>query len=200
MTLPFSSDLLLTVAITGLAFLAVWVPFAKGLRVCLRSQRATRRVPTSQLRAGAEEGGDRDPALALLLARVLRKAAREHPDQPREFLLDAARQYVNGEWEAHYGRLVSMYANLLPPIGFIGTTAGLFVLFVSRRLADAPLELGALALALTTSIFALVGFAFLEALKIRLYARLLACLDDVIQLAERAPRRPATPAAATASA
>ena len=192
-----SSDLALTVLITAAAFLAVWVPFAKGLRVCLRSLAATRRVPASQLRAGAEESSSKDPALALLLARVLRQAAREHPDQPREFLLDAARQYVTGEWECHYGRLVSMYANLLPPIGFIGTTGGLFVLLISRRLANAPLELGALALALTTSIFALIGFAILEALKIRLYARLLTCQDDVVQLAS-APRQGAEAVAARA--
>jgi hypothetical protein len=185
-----SSDLLLTVVITAGAFLAVWVPFTKGLRVCLRSLAATRPVTTSNLKSGAETARGKDPSLALLLAEVLRSAAREAPDQPREFLLDASRQYVNSEWESHYGRLVSMYANLMPPIGFIGTTAGLFVLFISRRMADAPLELGALALALTTSIFALIGFAVLEALKIRLYARLLTCLDDVVQLAERAPRRP----------
>jgi len=184
-----NSDLLLTLVITGGAFLAVWVPFAKGLRVCLRSLAATRRVPASQIKSGGGEKRGKDPSLALLLATVLRSAAREAPDQPREFLLDASRQYVTSEWEAHYGRLVSMYANLMPPIGFIGTTAGLFVLFISRRMADAPLELGALALALTTSIFALIGFAILEALKIRLYARLLTCLDDVVQMAERGPRR-----------
>lgn len=184
----FSSDILLTVAITGGAFLAVWVPLLKGLRVCLRSMAATRRVPASQLKTGTADSRGHDPSLALLLANVLRRAAREVPDQPREFLLDASRQYVTGEWESHYGRLVSMYANLMPPIGFIGTTAGLFVLFISRRMADAPLELGALALALTTSIFALIGFAVLESLKIRLYARLLICLDDVVQLAERSSR------------
>ena len=184
----FSSDMLLTVVITGGAFLAVWLPLAKGLRVCLRSMSATRRVPASQIKSGSEEARGNDPSLALLLATTLRKAAREAPDQPREFLMDASRQYVTGEWEAHYGRVVSMYANLMPPIGFIGTTAGLFVLFISRRMADAPLELGALALALTTSIFALIGFAVLESLKLRLYGRLLTCLDDVVRMAERAPR------------
>jgi hypothetical protein len=184
-----TSDLLLTVIITGLAFLAVWVPLGKGLRVCMRSMAATRRVPVSQLKTGTADHSGHDPSLALLLAGTLRKVAREAPDQPREFLLDASRQYVTGEWESHYGRLVSMYANLMPPIGFIGTTAGLFVLFISRRMADAPLELGALALALTTSIFALIGFAVLEAIKIRLYARLLTCLDDVVQLAERSGSR-----------
>jgi hypothetical protein len=189
--MSLSSDLLLTVVITGLAFLAVWVPLGKGLRVCVRSMAATRRVPASQIKNGGDDTGGRDSSLALLLANTLRKAAREAPEQPREFLLDASRQYVTGEWESHYGRLVSMYANLMPPIGFIGTTAGLFVLFISRRMADAPLELGALALALTTSIFALIGFAVLEAFKIRLYGRLLACLDDVVQMAERAPRPPA---------
>jgi len=73
-----------------------------------------------------------------------------------------------------------MYANILPPIGFIGTTAGLMVLFTSMRLASDNLELGGLALALSSTLYALLGYATIEGLKIRLYRRFLECLDDVI--------------------
>jgi hypothetical protein len=59
-------------------------------------------------------------------------------------------------------------------------------LFLSIHLGDVSLELGALALALTSSIFALIGFALLEGLKIRLYGRLLRCLDEVVDLQRRA--------------
>ena len=75
-----------------------------------------------------------------------------------------------------------MYANILPPIGFIGTTGGLLILFLSMHMADSSLELGALAVALLSSIFALVGFSMLEGWKIRLYGRLLACVDEVLAL------------------
>ena len=57
------------------------------------------------------------------------------------------------------------------------------------HLADASLELGALAVALTSSVFALMGFAALEAMKIRLYGRLLNCLDDVVSLQRAAGER-----------
>jgi hypothetical protein len=43
--------------------------------------------------------------------------------------------------------------------------------------ATQTLEVGALGVALTSTIFALMGFASLEALEIKLYGRLLNCID-----------------------
>jgi hypothetical protein len=195
------ADLTLTLVVSVASLLAVWLPFFRGLRVCLRGLTATRRVPRSQLEAADAAGGGRDDSLGLLMMRVLRQAWREDREHPREFVLDATKQYVLNEWESHYAGLISMYSNILPPIGFIGTTGGLLVLFVSMHLSESSLELGALALALTSSIFALMAFAALEALKIRLYARLLACIDDVVVLvrsAEASRRR--APAGAPARA
>jgi hypothetical protein len=167
--------------LSALALVAVWIPFQRGLRVCVRASAATRRIPPSQLRL-APAKSERTASLTLLMLQVLRQALRDGGDQPPEFLLDATRQYVVGEWERHYAGLISMYANILPPIGFIGTTGGLLVLFLSRRLEDASLEIGALAVALVSSVLALVAFAVLESLKIRLYGRLLVCLEDVTAL------------------
>jgi hypothetical protein len=72
-----------------------------------------------------------------------------------------------------------MFASLMPPIGFIGTTIGMLILFVSMHRADTSLELGALAIALISSIFALIAYAILESVKIRLYNRLLLALRGV---------------------
>ncbi len=195
-------DLGLTVAVSAAALLAVWLPFFRGFRVCLKAVGATRRVPRSQLGAGGD-GAARSVSLALLMVRVLRPALHEERDQPREFVVDATKQYVFNEWESHYARLISMYSNILPPIGFIGTTGGLLILFLSMHLSESSLELGALALALTSSIFALMAFAALEAFKIRLYARLLTCVDDMVALgraAESSRRRAPARAAPAASA
>jgi hypothetical protein len=85
--------------------------------------------------------------------------------------------------------LITMYASLLPPIGFIGTTGGMLILFLSMHLADDSLELGALAIALTSSVFALIAYAGLEGLKIRLYSRLLDSLRDVEALFHKADAR-----------
>lgn len=194
------SDLALTGLMSVLALAAVWIPLQRGLAKCWRAWKATRRLSPAELRAALTSGAA-DPSLAVLMARVLGRSLRESGgSHPREFLVDATRQYVANEYETHYARIVSMYANLLPPIGFIGTTAGLLILFLSLHLSNAALELSALALALLSSIFALIGFACLEGLKIRLYGRLLACLDDVLALERAFEGRSASPAARRAPA
>jgi len=161
------SDEMMTVMVTGIALAAVLVPLIQGLRTVMSGWAATRQVSPEELslREGEQQG------------------------QPSDFVFDATRQYILNEYDHHYSRLVTMYASLLPPIGFIGTTGGMLILFLSMHLADDSLELGALAIALTSSVFALVAYAALEGLKIRLYARLLDSLRDVEVLFHKADAR-----------
>ena len=186
-----TSDLLVTCAITGIALAAVWLPLYRGMRLCLQARAATRKLaaPELQRRARQSPPGPGDP-LALVMLRTLLQSIRESTSHPREFILDASKQYVVNEYDMHFARPISMYANILPPIGFIGTTGGLLILFLSMHMTDTSLELGALAVALLSSIFALVGFSTLEGWKIRLYGRLLRSLDEVSSI----PLRSATPA------
>ena len=168
------------------------MPFQRGLRLCLRGWAATRRVETGVLRKGDSRSPTDGPEpLALLMVRILRKSLRENEREHHsaDFIFDATRQYVLNEFEIHYTRLITMLGSLLPPIGFIGTTGGMLILFVSMQVSNTALELGALALALTSSIFALIGFSILEGLKIRLYARLLASLRDVQALFDESNER-----------
>jgi len=171
--------------LNAVSILAVWIPFRRALALYAQARRATQRVPSTTLRAA--EVAELEPegaasSMSLVFLRVLRESTRENQDSrhPLALLRDAARQYTENEFAASYSQPLSMYANILPPIGFIGTTAGLMVLFTSMRLASDTLELGGLALALSSTLFALLGYATLEALKIRLYRRLLECLDDVV--------------------
>lgn len=182
-----SFELLLTCAVTAIALFAVWYPLYRGFRVCFQARAATRKLGASELRRRVEAGPAKpgDP-LALMMLRTLLRSLRDAGQHPREFILDATKQYVVNEYDAHFARPISMYANILPPIGFIGTTGGLLILLMSMHLADASLELGALAIALTSSVFALVGFSLLEGMKIRLYGRLLVCLDEVLAIPLRA--------------
>ena len=186
---PFGGELGLVSVLTAASLLAVWVPLYRALRIYLQARAATRRVPGASLQKSlrGSGGAGREP-LAVLMFRVLTRSLRdgEAKGYPSDFVVDASRQYIVNEYESHYARIISMYANLLPPIGFIGTTGGMLILFLSIHLGDVSLELGALALALTSSIFALIGFALLEGLKIQLYGRLLRCLDDVVDLQRRA--------------
>lgn len=179
-------DLAMTCGMSALSLAAVWFPLYRGLRLCLEARAATRRLDARELKRRLEQTRS-TPAepLAMLMVRTLVKSLRESQGHPREFIVDATKQYVVNEYDANYARRISMYANLLPPIGFIGTTVGLLVLFISMHLANGSLELGALAIALTSSIFALIGFSTLEGLKIRLYGRLLACLEEVLELQRR---------------
>jgi hypothetical protein len=186
-------DLILTCGVSALALLAVWFPLYRGLRLCLEARAATRRLEAAELRKRVDQPMVSAPGepLALLMVRTLVRSLRDSSGHPREFVIDATKQYVVNEYDANYARPISMYANLLPPIGFIGTTGGLLVLFIAMHMADGSLELGALAIALTSSIFALVGFSALEGFKIRLYGRLLACLEEVLELQRRADERSA---------
>lgn len=184
-------DEMMTWLVTGLALVAVCVPFVQGLRTALGAWSATRRVSPEELRRGrADRPGASEP-LALLMIRILQKSLREgdREGHPSDFVYDATRQYVINEYEHHYARLITMYASLLPPIGFIGTTGGMLILFLSMHLADDSLELGALAIALTSSVFALIAYAGLEAMKIRVYGRLLDAMRDVEALYQEADAR-----------
>jgi hypothetical protein len=203
-------DEMITWLVSGVALAAVCVPFLQGIRTALGAWSATRQVGLEELRRGPGERPTSGEPLSFLMLRVLQKSLREgeREGQPSDFVFDATRQYVINEYEHHYARLISMYASLLPPIGFIGTTGGMLILFLSMHLADDSLELGALAIALTSSVFALVAYAGLEGLKIRLYARLLASLREVEMLYHQADarrekagaQRPLRPKGATASA
>ena len=188
-----SGEIAITALVSACSLLAVWIPFYRGLKIFFEARAATRRLGPSALRRALREGGRTKGGrhhvkpISVLMLRLLRKSVREDQSYPKEFIIDATRQYVVNEYDANYARLISMYSNLLPPIGFIGTTGGLLVLFLSMHLADGSLELSAVALALTSSIFALIGFAVLEGLKIGLYGRLLGCLQEALTAADEAP-------------
>lgn len=185
-------DEMLTWLVTFFALIAVWLPFVRGLKLSLQAWGATRKCTEAELRQGksTREGGGVEP-IALLMMRVLRKALHENEGErhPTDFVFDATRQYIINEYDDNYTRLIGMYASLLPPIGFIGTTGGMLILFVSMHFANASLELGALAIALTSSIFALIGYSVLEGVKIRLYGRLLQSLRSVHDLYREADDR-----------
>lgn len=180
--------------LTLVALAAVWIPFTRGTRLCFQAWRATERLTPAQLAsqsAKRKTKGDAEP-ISLLMMRVLRKSMRQNDmsdHYPSDFVFDAARQYVMHEYSSHYSSLISMYASLLPPIGFVGTTGGMLVLFLSMHLSDSTLELGALAVALTSSVFALVAYAVLEGFKVKVYRRLLLCLSDVQEMFEQAEEK-----------
>jgi len=170
----------LTACVTIFALIVVWVPFVRGMRVTFQAWTATRHMDRASLVAALprESREDVEP-LAVLMLRIFRDSLASGEEHSPEFVFDASRQYVMNEFDLYYTRPITMFASLMPPIGFIGTTVGMLILFISMHKADTTLELGALALALTSSIFALIAYAILEGIKIRLYTRLMQCLREV---------------------
>ena len=167
----------LALSATVLALIIVWIPFSRGLRIVFQGWAATRSLDAKAVEAGlCKETSEGVEPVGLLMVRIFRSSLRDREQSAPEFLFDASRQYVMSEFDLYYSRPITMFANLMPPIGFIGTTISMLILFISMHKADSALELGALAGALTSSIFALIAYAILEAIKIRLHTRLLACL------------------------
>jgi len=203
-----STQGLIVIVMSGLSLVAICVPLYRGLLLCLRAWKATRLVPRPALEKSLQFAtkGPVD-SIAVLMLRVLAKSLRS-PDAravASDFVVDARRQYVMNEYESSYARPISMYSNLLPPVGLAGNAIGMLILLVSKHMAGTPLELGALGLALSSTIFALLGYAAIEAVKLRLYGRMLRCLDEVVSLhrlseerAERAPVKTGAPVASPA--
>jgi hypothetical protein len=174
-----SGELRITLMVCAASFAAVCVPLGRGAQLCWRARVATR----SSLRDGANATG----AVALLARSVADSViSNQDRDTPKPFVRDAARQLVVNDYEASFAQPISMYANLLPPIGFIGTTFGLAVLLLSMRISNDALQMSALALALSSTIFALLGYALLEGMKIHLYHRLNTSIDTALQASDEA--------------
>jgi hypothetical protein len=178
----------LALFVTVGAIVAVLVPFVLGLRAALRAFPVTRRVDDRSIeRALRSEGGAPGEPIAIQVLRVLRSSLRESQGErmPVTFLVDASRQYVTNEVRANYFDPISMFSNILPPIGFIGTLIGLVVLVLSKESGSETLELVGLAGAVSKSILALFGFIVLESIKIVLYGRMMRGLDDALGLYQR---------------
>jgi len=178
----------LSLCVTMAAIVAVLIPFVLGLRAALRAFPVTRRADDRAIeRALRSERSEAGEPVAVQVLRVLRSSLRENQGErmPTAFLMDASRQYVTHEVRAGYFDPISMFSNILPPIGFIGTLIGLVVLVLSKHHGSETLELVGLAGAVSKSILALFGFIVLESIKILLYGRMMRGLDDALGLYQR---------------
>lgn len=178
----------LALIVTIGAIVAVTIPFLLGLRASLRAFSVTRRLDDRDIeRALKSDRGEAGEPIAVQVLRVLRSSLRENQGErmPTAFLVDASRQYVTHEVRANYFDPISMFSNILPPIGFIGTLIGLVVLVLSKSSGSETLELIGLAGAVSKSILALFGFIVLESIKILLYGRMMRGLDDALGLYQR---------------
>ncbi len=98
---------------------------------------------------------------------------------PDAFIRDAAFQFSERYFEEKFLSPISMMANLMPPLGFIGTIIGMVVHFLSNTgTLKSDLAIAGIATALYTTFIGLVCFTFLEFLKKAFYSLLHKRIDQ----------------------
>lgn len=107
-----------------------------------------------------------------------------HPDSekiipPDAFIRDAAFQFSERYFEEKFLSPISMMANLMPPLGFIGTIIGMVVHFLSNSgTLKSDLAIAGIATALYTTFIGLVCFTILEFMKKVFYSLLHRRIDE----------------------
>lgn len=105
--------------------------------------------------------------------------ASEKVIPPDAFIRDAAFQFSERYFEEKFLHPISMMANLMPPLGFIGTIIGMVVHFLSNSgTLKSDLAIAGIATALYTTFIGLVCFTFLEFLKKLFYGLLHKRIDQ----------------------
>ncbi|MBW2173406.1 MAG: MotA/TolQ/ExbB proton channel family protein [Deltaproteobacteria bacterium] len=85
---------------------------------------------------------------------------------PDAFIRDAAFQFSERYFERTFLEPISMIANLMPPLGFIGTIMGMVIHFLSNTGSlTGEITMGGIATALYTTFIGLICYTFLEFLK-----------------------------------
>lgn len=167
-----SGEARMAIGVSVLSLLAVSWPLTKGTILCWRA-RAVTRAP----QGGRQQEAGAGSRIAELVREIRQSPASTATAEPEAFIRDAAKQLVVSEYESSFAEPISMYSNLLPPIGFIGTVCGLAIRLYSMQVSQEALQLGGMAMALSSTIFALVSYAILESFKIGLYGRLAVSID-----------------------
>jgi len=124
--------------------------------------------------------------LMVLTAKTLYDAYKAHKLAKTPFFLkaleDSTEQIMENFFENRYIRPISMYSNLLPPVGFIGTIIGMIIVFSNKGGANSQLNASGLGVALLSTLYALSGFVVIEVVKMWFINRASHCIDIGIKL------------------
>jgi biopolymer transport protein ExbB/TolQ len=158
-------------------YLTIGLFFIYGMARCWQALRSLAHFDFSQLdenSRGLEQPGD-DAPLAVVAASFFCKTKRhyllekrnDHPSQkavpPDGFIRDAAFQYSERYFEERFLQPITLTANLMPALGFIGTVLGISVHFLSNTGSlNSNLTVTGIATALYTTFIGLVCFTVLE--------------------------------------
>lgn len=148
--------------------------FLNGLWGSLKAFRWLRKMKPDVLEKYANEPVYRDDPLMMVIRKTFSSAKREYGKDSSQlvFVADATRQMCENLFESRYLESINMCANLLPPLGFIGTVFGMILIFLVKVEPGSELNTIGLGAALFTTLVALMLFVVLELVKMGL-ARLM---------------------------
>ncbi len=163
-------------------YLVLALTFGFAIVKCLKATRILARADASKFREQELLTAPHSPGtpLAVVSAAFFLKTKRHYaertmsnaidPVPPDVYITDAAAQYTERYFQEKYLEPVSMTANLLPPIGFIGTIVGMTIHFINETgTINANATAAGIATALYTTLLALIGYTCIEFFKKALY-------------------------------
>lgn len=158
-------------------YLAMGVFFFYALIKCLQAQRWLARYNSQGLGEAADdfEAPEQRSSLALVAAAFFCKTRQhyllekqndlqQHKTIPPDgYIRDAAFQYSERYYRDRFLEPISLIANLMPPLGFLGTIMGISVHFLSNAgTLNSNLTVTGIATALYTTFVGLICFTILE--------------------------------------
>ncbi|RJP79406.1 MAG: hypothetical protein C4522_09835 [Desulfobacteraceae bacterium] len=127
-----------------------------------------------------------DIPIMILTAKTLHDAVVAHKKAREPIFLgaleDSTEQIMENFLENRYIRPITLYANVLPPIGFIGTVVGMILVFNAGSDSALLMNAKGLGIALLSTLYALSGFVLIELVKIWIVNRASHCIDVGINL------------------
>jgi biopolymer transport protein ExbB/TolQ len=159
-----------------LNYLAIGVFFFYALAKCWQAYRFLAHIDLQQLGEGAEDFDQLDnrSSLTIVAASFFCKTKkhylqerhndrRQNSTPPDGYIRDAAFQYTERYFQEQFLEPISLIANLMPPLGFLGTIIGISVHFLSNAGAlNSNLTVTGIATALYTTFVGLICFTILE--------------------------------------
>lgn len=158
-------------------YLAMGILFFYALIKCWQAQRWLARFDKKQLdqAAGNFEPPEQGASLALVAAAFFCRTKQHYLKEkqtdlqqhktipPDGYIRDAAFQYSERYYRDRFLEPISLIANLMPPLGFLGTILGISVHFLSNAgTLNSDLTVTGIATALYTTFIGLICFTILE--------------------------------------
>ncbi len=160
-----------------LNYLAIGVFFFYALTKCWQAQRYLAHIDLRKLGENAEDFDklDNRSSLAMVAASFFCKTKKHYHQErqddrrqykttpPDGYIRDAAFQFSERHFQEHFLEPISLIANLMPPLGFLGTIIGISVHFLSNAgTLNSNLTVTGIATALYTTFIGLICFTVLE--------------------------------------